>query len=365
MKAIALNPQKKSLELIEVPEPSITHDDEVKLRVLEVGICGTDREEAEGKYGEPPPGQENLIIGHEMLGEITEIGSAVKYFRKGDLAIFTVRRGCEHCPACLVDNADMCYSGDYTERGIKGRHGFQSEYIVDKEKYLVKVPHTMREYAVLCEPTSVVEKAIDQIREIQTSRLKDWAAVDNCFRGKKAVVAGLGPIGLLASIVLRLCGCEVFGIDRVDKNHPRVKILERIEGKYFDSLEKYAANVGCADIIIEAAGVVELDFQLFNVLGANGIYVLTGIPAAKTNAGIDGGTILREMVLKNQVLVGSVNARKKHWEKAISDLAKAEDFWEGVLKQLITSHVPFTDFKAALEESPHFAIKTVISWVNK
>jgi glucose 1-dehydrogenase len=203
MKAIVLTPGTTDVRIEDRPEPIIQYPDEVKLRIIEVGICGTDREETSGGRAEAPKGNKELIIGHEMFGKVVEIGTSVKSVKPGDFAIFSVRRGCKECPACLMDAPDFCYTGKYTERGIKGLDGFQSEFVVDQEKYLVKVPSAIEKFAVLCEPTSVVEKAIDEILTIQKARLPDWANAIN-LSGKRALVAGLGPIGLLAAMVLSL-----------------------------------------------------------------------------------------------------------------------------------------------------------------
>ena len=197
MKAIALVPGTTNLRLVDLPEPSITAPDEVKLEVLQVGICGTDREEASGGRAEAPPGKTELVIGHEMLGQVVAIGSAVMAVQPEDYAVFSVRRGCGHCPACAVNRSDMCYSGDYTERGIKGRDGYQAKYVVDSEQYVVKIPGDMASIGVLTEPMSVVEKAIDEAIRIQIARLPDTKDPQSWLRGKRALVAGSGALASL------------------------------------------------------------------------------------------------------------------------------------------------------------------------
>ncbi len=175
MKAIALTPGTTTLQLVDRPEPSVTAPDEVKLQILEVGICGTDREEASGGRAEPPSGQTELVIGHEMFGRVVEVGQAVKTVRRDDYAVFTVRRECGHCPACDVSRSDMCYSGDYVERGIKGRDGYQAEYVVDHERYVVRIPEGIASIGVLTEPMSVVEKAF-AARSCNSLRKVGWEA---------------------------------------------------------------------------------------------------------------------------------------------------------------------------------------------
>jgi glucose 1-dehydrogenase len=224
MKAIALVPGTTHLRLVDIPEPSTTAPDEIKLKVLQVGICGTDREEASGGRAEAPPGETELIIGHEMLGQVVAIGSAVTAVRPGDYAVFSVRRGCGHCPACAINRSDMCDTGDYTERGIKGCDGYQAEYVVDQEQYVVKIPEDLASIGVLTEPMSVVEKAIDEAIRIQVARLPDTEDPSSWLGGKQALVAGIGPIGLLAAFALRLRGADVMGLGRQDRETPRPSV---------------------------------------------------------------------------------------------------------------------------------------------
>lgn len=367
MKAIVLKPGTTDVQLADRPDPEINYPDEVKLRVLEVGVCGTDRDETRGGRAEAPKGSSELIIGHEMLGQVVEVGASVKDVKPGDFAVFTVRRGCDECPSCLMDFPDMCYSGKYTERGIKGRDGYQAEFVVDREKFVVKVPDCIKHFAVLCEPTSVVEKAIDEITRIQKARLPDWGNAIN-LQGKRALVAGLGPIGLLASIVLILHGAEVLGYDIVDPKSFRPNLLNKLGGTYIDGKKLTPAHIpehfGRIDLIVEAAGVAKLDYSLLQALGTNGGYVLTGVPEEQQPFEIPGGELMKQMVLKNQVLVGSVNAAKRHWELGIQDLEKAYSRWGDTIEQLITKRVASDQFKEALDKHETNDIKNVVSWSN-
>lgn len=366
MKAITLEPENLRVGVKEMPDPMIQGVTEVKLKILEVGICGTDREEASGQRGSPPPGEKELILGHEMLGKVVEVGSAVSKVKVGDLAVFTVRRGCGKCPACQKDRYDMCYTGDYTERGIKGRHGFQSQFVVDEEKHLIPISGDMLSFAVLSEPTSVVEKAIDQILCLQRARLPDWAEKGEDLTGRTALVAGLGPIGLLAAIVFRLRGASVIGMDIVDPNSLRPQLLEKIGGRYFDGKTCQLSHLkdSCAsiDLILEAAGVPALDFQLLEALGINGGYVLTGVAADHKMVNIDGGTMMERLVMNNQVILGSVNAADIHWAKGADDLKQAGQKWGDVLSSLITQRIPYEHFEEALNAHIANEIKSVITW---
>ena len=131
MKAISLIPGTTRVSLADIAEPMIQARDEVKMKMIDVGICGTDREQVAGGRADAPDGQKDLIIGHEMFGQVVEIGENVTTVEVGDYGVFTVRRGCGGCLACANDRSDLCYSGRYVERGIKGADGFQAEYVVD------------------------------------------------------------------------------------------------------------------------------------------------------------------------------------------------------------------------------------------
>lgn len=362
MKAIVLKGKKIHLE--EVPEPNIEQANEVKIKVLKVGICGTDRELIAKGIGIPPPNEKGLILGHEMLGQVVETGKNVRSFHKHDYVVVTVRRGCNQCPSCLNQRSDLCSSGKYTERGIKARHGFQSEYVVDEEQYLVKVPKSFASIGFLCEPMSVVEKAIDELLNLQKQRLANWKS-DEDLQNKSALVVGLGPIGLLACFTLRAKGMKVYGLEVSSSKSLRAQILEQIGGIYINgnemTPEAIANQFGPMDIILEAAGVADLDFHLLESLQYNGGYVLTGIPGHEAIFSIPGGHLIASLVLKNQLLLGSVNASRKHWDFALSSLEKIEQKWPGKLVKLVTSSSHYTQFETAFIKKPE-EIKSILEW---
>src|SRR5512146_659718 len=184
MKAIAVVPGTKTIRLVDRPEPSIAAGDEIKLRVRRVGICGTDRDEALGGRAKAPQGQTELVIGHEMFGQVVEAGKAVTRVKPGDYALFTVRRGCGKCLPCIMSRADMCRDGNYLERGIWGLDGYQAEYVVDREQYVIKVPPELEPIGVLAEPMAVAEKAIAEAVQIQMARLPDAPATPDWLFGR-------------------------------------------------------------------------------------------------------------------------------------------------------------------------------------
>jgi threonine dehydrogenase-like Zn-dependent dehydrogenase len=220
--------------------------DDVKVEVLRVGICGTDREEAGGGRALLPVGQQDLVIGHEMLGRVVGIGTAVTRVRPGDYAVFTVRRGCDRCLPCRMNRPDMCSTGDYRERGIWGLDGYQEEFVVDREQFVVRVPPELEPIGVLAEPLSVAEKAIDEAVRVQTARLPDCRATPDWLHGRRCLIAGLGPIGLLAAMALRRRGAEVYGLDVVDAASARPQWLDAIGGRYVDGRQVTADRLGDA-----------------------------------------------------------------------------------------------------------------------
>jgi threonine dehydrogenase-like Zn-dependent dehydrogenase len=366
MKAIANTTSTSILSFVERPEPFISADDDVKLRVLRVGICGTDREEAAGGRSKPPVGKNDLVIGHEMFGQVVEIGKSVTRVKVGDFAVFTVRRGCGKCLPCIMNRSDMCQTGDYTERGIWGLDGYQTEFALDKEQYVVKVPDELESVGVLCEPLSVAEKAIDEAVRLQVARLPDASASLDWLYGRSCLVAGLGPIGLLAALILRLRGARVIGLDVVDADTSRPRWLEHIGGVYVDGRQVPADQVddhfGRIDLIFESTGVAALEFNLLDALAPNGVYVLTGIPGGDRPLEIQGAELIRRLVLANQVMVGSVNAARDHYQMAVDDLNHARLLWGDHVQQLITHHYLNAEFETALHQHSSDEIKAVIEW---
>jgi threonine dehydrogenase-like Zn-dependent dehydrogenase len=167
-------------------------------------------------------------------------------------------------------------------------------------------------------------------------------------------------------MALRLRGAEVFGLDVVDAQSARPQWLEKIGGHYLDGRKippgQVQAAVGCIDLILEATGVATLEFNLLDALGQNGVYVLTGIPGGQRPIQIPGAQLLSQLVLKNQVMLGSVNAARDHFQLAINDLAQAHLLWGDQVAKLITNRHRYTDFNDALHHHSPDDIKTVIEW---
>lgn len=369
MKAITFEPGRKALSLAERPEPAVKRPDEVLVQVLKVGVCGTDRERiAEGK-AKPPEGFSDIVIGHENLGRVVETGGDVKVVKAGDLAAFTIRRGCGECMPCSMRRPDMCRTGKYRDRGLSGLDGFNAEYAADREEYVVRVPEGIADAGVLLEPMSVVEKAVEEAMRLQNARLPDALTDPDWLYGKRALVAGIGTVGVLAATALRLRGAEVYGLDIVDSGNVRAKWLLGIGGFYIDGRavkpERVDEVIGPMDIVFEAAGVPGLEFRLIDTLARNGIYAVVGIPSEalhKAKIEVAGAELMNRLVRMNILAFGSVSSAPGHFRMAVDDFIRAEQRWEGHLQRMITGEFAYNDFKGVLTHKDEDEIKSVIKW---
>jgi glucose 1-dehydrogenase len=366
MKAVAVNPSQREVRLIDQPSPQLAADDQLLIRSLEVGICGTDREICSFVYGTPPEGSEYLVLGHESIGEIVEVGASVAGFRPGDLVVPTVRRACPHqaCHPCRSGRQDFCLSDDFTERGIKMEHGFLTEYYLEEEKNLNFVPPELREVGVLAEPLTVTEKALVQIWQVQ-QRLPWTLSKDPAKPGEglRAVVLGAGPVGILAAMAFISRGFETWVYSRSLKPNRKAELVESLGATYIstqtETPRQLAERVGRVDLVYEAVGHGKVAFDVLNILGLNGIYVFTGIPAPKPAIDFEADNLMRSMVLKNQVALGTVNAAPAEFQAAVKDVAAFYTKWPEQVRALITGRYPIDSYRELLLDEPT-GIKNVI-----
>lgn len=364
MKALAVFPASREVKIVDHPEPDCTGPAEVKLRILEAGICGTDREIADFRYGAPPAGSPYQIIGHEALGEIVEVGSSVTGLVPGDLAVLMVRRPCPHdrCGPCRNGRPDFCITGDFTERGIKGAHGYMTEFVVDDERYLVKVPKELRGVAVLLEPLTVAEKAAEQVR-VLVERLP--GDLKNDPSNLNAVVIGAGPIGILGAMKLIARGFITWVYYRGRADSPNGRIVSAMGARFISSAEHPPADlaeiVGNISLIYEATGVAKISFDVLGVLGVNGVFVFTGVPGVRAPIEIDAEGIMRNLVLNNQVICGTVNAGRASFEEGVRDLGSFMNRFPAAVRALITARVTLDDARDAVLSRG--GIKSVITVV--
>ena len=370
MKAVAVFPESHQVTLIEQEVPRLTQPDQVMLRLLDVGICGTDKEICSFEYGTPPPGDDHLVIGHESLAEVVEVGPAVERFEVGDLVVPSVRRPCPHpgCRACRSGSQDYCYTGEFTERGIKEAHGYMTEYVVDSERYMNVVPPDLREIAVLAEPLTIAEKALGQIFWMMQRRppwLDPQTPSHERGAGLSALVLGIGPVGVLGAMTLAMAGFTTYVYSRELPPNPRVDLVSAIGATYVSAetvtFPDLAAQIGNIDLIYEAVGHSHFALRALRVLGTNGIFVLTGVPGLQDFVQSDPAHLMRTMVLNNQMLLGTVNAGPEAFASALRDLDAFRRRWPAVVRTLIAGRYPPEQAPDLIQDRPA-GIKTVIAF---
>lgn len=342
MKAIAVIPGKPgSVHLTNLPKPGVNDipgGRGVLVKVLRVGVDGTDKEINAAEYGASPAGYDFLVIGHESFGIVEEVGKNVTEFAPGDYVTATVRRP----GSSIYDKIgkyDTTTDETYFEHGINLLHGFLTEYYVDEPEYLVKVPRGLKEYGVLLEPTSVIEKGIAQAYEIQR-RLRVW-------HPKRAAVLGAGTIGLLATMSLRLRGLQVHTFGKTRPPYLNSDLITDMGACYHsvDSINLLQASEkhGPFDIIFEATGFSPIVFEAMNVLGKNGVLVLSSVTGGERKIEVPADMINLGFVLGNKVVVGTVNANREYFEMGVKDLCHAELEWPGLLSKFLTHPVKGLD----------------------
>jgi threonine dehydrogenase-like Zn-dependent dehydrogenase len=347
MKAITVEPHKPgSARLEDIPGPDI-HDGSVLVEAVAAGICGTDVEIVEGKYGWAPPGSTRLVLGHESLGRVLDPGPTGS-LKKGDLVVGIVRRPDPvPCPSCAVGEWDMCRNGQYTERGIKQIDGFMSEQWRIEPEYAMKVDQSLGFLGVLLEPTTVVTKAWEQVQAVGQRAF---------WEPGKVLVTGAGPIGLLAALVCVQHGLDVHVLDRAVSG-PKPELVRALGATYHTGR---ARDVGfLPDVIVECTGVGEVIGDCLRAASAGGVVCLTGVGSGGRTTGFTAD-VAATMVLQNNVVVGSVNANKRHWYKAAQVLARADRAWLG---RLITRRERPEAFMQALQRQPG-DIKVVIQFAE-
>jgi len=351
MKAGVVKPgQKDSSRLIEMDMPVISSG-QALVKLLELGIDGTDIEINRGEYGEAPPDKDFIVLGHEAVGQIENPGTTK--LGKGDFVVPMVRRP-DECANCQRGQLDMCLEGNYRECGIKGAHGFLREYLAEDSDFLVPVPKELRNIAVLTEPTSIATKGIEQAIEFHNRSANPINI---------AVVLGAGPLGLLTTALLKLHDYSTYTLDIVPRSSLKAQLVESIGANYLDgnespvvTLPEHLSNL---DLIMEATGNSTVAFQAMSTLGVNGVLCLMGVSTGEKPLEICADCLNMQMVLGNKMVFGTVSSNRGHFERSIKSLANIEEKWPGWLAKLITRRLRLDNFKDGLHPSPD-NIKTVI-----
>jgi len=325
-----------------VVEPGVPHsarveglpparENGVSVRVLEVGVCGTDREISEGVFGVAPEGERTLVLGHELLGRVENDGHG---FSRGDLVTATVRRSCGRCRACADGSPDACLTGDYAERGITRLHGFAREVVVEDAEQLIPVPRELGRLGVLAEPASVCARAVRHARAI--GGRQPW-------RLERALVIGGGAVGMLATMFLRLEGVDV----TTASLEPANAVADAVGARYVSTEETPLDELGRFDLVLEAAGSAQAMAASLGLLRRSGVACLVGIDPRKQLVALDGPTLGVDTILENRVLFGSVNAHPQDYLAAVAQLARVRTTWPGALDLLVALRVPLDRFADA------------------
>jgi threonine dehydrogenase-like Zn-dependent dehydrogenase len=319
----------------------------VLVRTLALGVCGTDREIVSGHYGWAPPGATRLIIGHESYGEVID-APAGSGFAAGDRVVGIVRRPDPvPCPACAAGEWDMCRNGRYTERGIKERNGYGSEFFRVEPDFVVPIDPALGHLGVLLEPASVVAKAWDHVERI--------GARSAAWQPRVALITGAGPVGLLAALLGRQRGFELHILDR-NTDGPKPQLARDLGATY------HTGDLGklAPDVVIECTGAGKVVLDVMSRTAPDGIVCLAGVSSGGHKLQFDVGELNRDMVLENDVVFGSVNANRRHYRAAAEALAKADKDW---LARLITRRVPLSRWREAFEQRPT-DIKVVVDFTE-
>lgn len=336
VRALTVEPgHANSLRVEEVPDP-LPSDDDLLVTGIAVGVCGTDKEIVRGEYGWAPPDRNRLVIGHESLGRVERAPSGGD-FTVGDLVVGVVRRPDPvPCGACAHGEFDMCRNGRYTERGIKQADGYGSQKWSVETDYAVKLDARLERVGVLMEPTTVVAKAWEEVRRVGE---RSW------FDPQRVLVTGAGPVGLLAAMLGVQAGLDVHVLDRV-ADGPKPDLVESLGATYHhDAMDRVASKLQ-PDVVIEATGAGSVVFDAMANTNTYGIVCLTGVSPAGRKLQVDAGGINREIVLENDVVVGSVNANLRHYRQAADALVAADLDW---LDRMITRRVPLERFADAFD----------------
>jgi glucose 1-dehydrogenase len=342
MRAMTVIPgQPDSAEVTELPDPE-PKDGELLVEPLYLGVCGTDHEIVEGGHGEAPPGHERLVLGHELLGRRRDTG---------ELVVGIVRRPDPvPCACCAQGEWDMCRNGQYTERGIKALDGYGAELVTLEEEFAIPIPAELGTLGVLTEPASVLAKAWEQIDRISTRA---------CSAHARVLVIGAGPIGLLGALMGAQRGLELHVLDRATEGS-KPQAVQALGGRYHTGDVTEVAKEIEPDVVVECTGVAELVAGAMQHTAPGAIVCLTGVAPSRTLS-LDVGALNNELVLENDVIFGSVNANRRHFEQAVKSLADADQDW---LRRLITRTVPLDRWPEALEKGDD-DIKVVVEFATR
>lgn len=367
MRCIAILPGTNRVDVVDRPEPPLPGEREVLIEMLECGVCGTDRHIIASGQARPAPGEGALILGHEPLGRVLQVGAAVHHLQAGDYVTATNQRSCGHCTPCAAGEVDLCVSAAGTGRGISGMDGFLRPRLLDDAAFCVRVPSLLAPVAVLTEPLAVSEKVIAAMRQVQhrlphslwveQADRPDWAA------GLRFAIGGAGPVGALAAFALVCHGAEVHVLDRAPVGGAKARVIAALGAHYHCTEDTDALGVaeavGPIDAAVEASGSGEMCVSLWRALGRNGVMGVVG-GARNSDPPIPVGEVFSRALSRNQALVGSVASNPRHFVLALQDLAAGQARFPAALDGMISERCDFAHADAAFAAGHDDDIKRVI-----
>ena len=363
MKAITVKPPYKGVNISNI-EMDFENKGGLNIRILENGVCGTDREIVNGVMhaASVPSGDSYMVLGHEAIGILEDDG---EFLKKGDIVMPVNRRGCGKCLNCLSGRADFCETGQFIEAGISGMHGFMREKIIDNEEYLVPVPKGIRDVAILAQPLSDLEKSLDEIISVQRRMI--WTCRDGTYNCRKALIIGSGPIGILMCLLLRSNGFETYISNKREATPKEAKIFETTGIEYVNTTNGFSSIFTSGlmfDLVVEASGsAADLVTQSVKMLKNNGILGLFGFTSSGSTT--LNSEDLQKLVYRSLTIVGLINGQKTHFQRAMLRLAEWNTIWPEITRELITETVSVRDenaLKNVLETKKPGEIKVKIYW---
>jgi aldose 1-dehydrogenase [NAD(P)+] len=358
MKAIIVRPASKGVEVKNVNEKDVQNFGRIKIRIIENGICGTDREIVQGRMTSEraPQGRDWLVLGHEAIGKVEE---GFGEFKVNDLVMPVNRRGCGKCNNCLMGRADHCETGEFVEAGISDMDGFMREYYYDDPRYLVKVPQGIEDIAILAQPLSDLEKSVDEIIKVQERVY--WRCNDGTFSCRKALIMGTGPIGILFSMLLRTYSFQVTVANRREPTEIENQIFQEIGVDYYNSSKGYKEINKKFDIVFNASTapptVIEETLPLLNYNGVLGLFGFP--PSGEMKVGFQE---IQKLSLKGIAILGLSNGQKPHFEEAMRHLSQWKITWPKTANKLITRTVSVDEAPKVLSVKEENEIKVKIKW---
>ena len=266
-KAIRIDqPNRVTLVNLRLPE---LQADEVLIKVMASGICGTDIHILRGDYIAKYP----IIPGHEFSGIIEKIGAHVTRFEIGDNVAVEPNISCDNCYNCLNNRQNFCEN--WQAIGVT-KYGGMAQFVIVPEKSVFLINKLQFEYAAFMEPLSCVLHGLQKVK---------------INPGDRVVVFGAGPIGLLFLQMVRLQGAV------------HVSVLENLASRS-DLAEQYGANQifqnisdfekDDFDVVIDATGVISLMEQTVDSVRSGGVVLLFGVPPAKEQIKLEGLIIFKK-----------------------------------------------------------------------